>query len=93
MLLRHRHFAVHRFEPDDKTIGMKSDEKDPSWCDHSGGLVRTHTARTRGLRGWEAPGIFQFEPGNFLRLYQTAHSKSIVDKWDNFALGPRWSAA
>jgi hypothetical protein len=33
------------------------------------------------------------EPGSFLTLYQTAHSESIVDKWDNFALGPRWSAA
>jgi hypothetical protein len=47
------------------------------------GLVRTQTTRTRGLGGWEAPGIFQFEPGNFLRLYQTAHSESTVDKRDN----------
>jgi hypothetical protein len=31
-----------------------------------------------GLGGWEAPGIFQFEPGNFLRLYQTAHSESAL---------------
>ena len=39
------------------------------------------------------PAFAEFEPDSFLRLYQTAHSELIVDKWDNFALGPRWSAA
>ena len=68
---------------------MKKTPARPRW-----GLVRTSTARALGGGGLEsAVHSFDFEPDSFLRLYQTAHSKSIVDKWDNFALGPRWSAA
>jgi hypothetical protein len=51
----------------------------PRW-----GLVRTHTARALGGRGaGKRPASVEFEPGSFLRLYQTAHSESIVDMWDN----------
>jgi hypothetical protein len=56
-LLRHRHFAVPRFEPDDKTIGMKLDEKDPSWCDHAGVSYARIPHGRGGLGGWDAPGI------------------------------------
>ena len=51
-LLRHRHFAVHRFE----MIGMKSDEKTPAGVTTLGS--RMHAYRTdAGAWGWEAPGI------------------------------------
>ena len=40
-----------------------------------------------GAGGWKAPCTVDFEPDSFLRLYQTAHSESIVDKWDNLHSG------
>src|ERR1700735_1075070 len=36
---------------------------------------RTHTYRTGAPGGWDESGIFEFEPGNCPRLYQTAHLK------------------
>ena len=45
---------------------------------------RTHAYGTdAGAWGMGSARHFQFEPGNFLRLYQTAHSESTVDKRDN----------
>ena len=62
---------------------MKKTPARPRW-----GLVRTPTARALGGGGAGKRRAFvDFEPDSFLRLYQTAHSESIVDKWDNFALG------
>jgi hypothetical protein len=63
--------------------------------DHSMDGRAPHAFRTGawGRVAGKRPAFADFEPDSFLRLYQTAHSESIVDKWDNFALGPRWSAA
>src|SRR6476620_6212870 len=53
----------------------------PRW-----GLVRTHTARAQGALGDGArPAFVEFEPSYFPRLYQTAHSESTVDKWNDFS--------
>jgi len=52
------------------------------------GLVRTHTAGAPGSGASKRSAFVDFEPGNFLRLYKTAHSESMVDKWDNFAFRP-----
>ena len=49
-LLRHRHFAVHRFE----MIGMKSDEKTPAGVTTLGS--RAHAYRT-GLRAGKRPAF------------------------------------
>jgi hypothetical protein len=50
---------------------------------------RTHAYRT-GAGAWglgRGPVSVEFEPANFPRLYQTAHSESTVDKWNNFFIG------
>jgi hypothetical protein len=63
-------------------------EKDPSWCDHAG---VSYARIPHGRGDWGAgkrPAFFEFEPGNFLRLYQTAHSESTVDNRDNLAFRP-----
>jgi hypothetical protein len=67
------------FEPDEEAIGMRQDEKDPSWWGPSWGLIPHGRG---GLGDGERPAFVEFEPGNFLRLYQTAHSASTVDKWE-----------
>ena len=41
-----------------------------------------------GAGAGKRPAFVDFDPDSFPRLYQTAHSESIVDKWDNFASGP-----
>jgi hypothetical protein len=48
---------------------------------------RTHAYRSGAgaLGDGERPAFVEFEPGNFPRLYQTAHSESTVDKWNNFS--------
>ena len=50
----------------------------------------THAYGTgAGVRGaGKRPASIYFEPGTFLGLYKIAHSKSMVDKWDNFAFRP-----
>jgi hypothetical protein len=73
------------FKPDDKTIGNAIGRKRPQVVGPRWGLVRTHTARARGPGDGERPTFVEFEPGNFPRLYQTAHSESTVDKWNNLA--------
>jgi hypothetical protein len=46
-------------------------EKDPSWCDHAG-VSYARIPHGRGDLGTgKRPAFFEFEPGNFLRLYQT----------------------
>jgi hypothetical protein len=35
-----------------------------------------------GLGDGERPAFVKFEPGNFLGLYETAHSAPTVDKWE-----------
>ena len=52
---------------------MRQDEKDPSWWGPSWGLIPHGRG---GLGDGERPAFVEFEPGNFLRLYQTAHSES-----------------
>jgi hypothetical protein len=61
---------------------MRQDEKDPSWWGPSWGLIPHGRG---GLGDGERPAFVEFEPGNFPRLYQTAHSESTVDKWNNFS--------
>jgi hypothetical protein len=58
---------------------MRQDEKDPSWWGPSWGLIPHGRG---GLGDGERPAFVEFEPGNFLRLYQTADSASTVDKWE-----------
>ena len=41
------------------------------------GLVRTHTAGAPGSGASKRSAFVDFEPGNFLRLYKTAHSESM----------------
>jgi hypothetical protein len=64
-LLRHRHFAVHRFEPDDTRIGMKSDEKDPNWCDHAGVSYASIPHGRGGLGDGKRPAFFSLSPAIF----------------------------
>ena len=45
-----------------------------------------HRRWDTGVR--KRPPLIQFEPSNFLRLHQTAHAESTVDKLDNFAFKP-----
>ena len=49
-------------------------EKDPSLWEHAG-VSYAHIPHGRAGGGWDAAGIFEFEPGNCPRLYQTAHLK------------------
>ena len=61
----------------------------PRW-----GLVRTHTARALGGGGLEsALHLLTLSPTLFQGCIKQLTPESIVDKWDNFALGPCWSAA
>jgi hypothetical protein len=76
-------FVSHLTEP---CAGQKEPYgKDPSRWGPRWGLVRTYTARALGGGGLEAPAFVDFEPGIFPKLYQTAHSESTVDKWNNFS--------
>jgi hypothetical protein len=55
---------------------MRPDEKGPSWWGPGWGLM-PHGRGGVGAR--KRPALVKFEPNNFLRLYQTAHSAPAVD--------------
>jgi hypothetical protein len=58
--------------------------KTPARCCVRWGLVRTHTARAPGGFGsLRRPAFVEFERDRFRKLYQIAHSKAAVEKWDN----------
>jgi len=67
---------------------LRPDEKDPSWWDHAGVSYARIPHGRWGTGAGTRPAFVEFEPGNFSRLYQTAHSESTVNNRDNFAFRP-----
>jgi hypothetical protein len=47
-----------------------------------GSFTHAHRTGAGALGAGTRPAFVEFEPGKVLRLYQTAHSESTVDKWE-----------
>lgn len=63
-------------------------KKTPASVTTLGSLTHAYRTGAGGLGAGQRPAFVEFEPGNFPRLYQTAHSELTVDNRDNFAFRP-----